>query len=100
MPNGNAKVKTTTVVLSAMATLIMMGIVAVFGMSVATGRNQTTHESSAASHPVIQNKVDNVAQDVEVIGEKVDNLMLMQREQTIILEQIGDDIGELKEAAP
>jgi peptidoglycan hydrolase CwlO-like protein len=96
MPNGNNRIKPAAVVISVMATLIGLGIASVFVISMATAGDQSDHEASAASHPVIQNKVDSVASDVEVIDGKVDDLMLMQREQTVILERIGQDIGELK----
>ena len=101
MPNNaNHRVRPVTIVISIMATLIGLGIASVFIISMAKASDQSDHEASAAPHPIIQNEVGQIAADVEVIDSKVDHLMLMQREQTIILEQIGDDIGELKEADP
>ena len=100
MPDGNGKLKPATVVISVMSSLIVLGIIAVFGMAMTTGGAQTDHEASAEPHPIIQNKVTDVAKKVEAIDGKVDGLLLMQREQTVILQRIGEDIGELKEAVP
>jgi len=98
MGNGsNHRLKPATVVISVMGTVIAAALLGVLGMSLSTGSDQSDHEASAAPHPIIQNKVDDVADHVEAIDGKVDDLMLMQREQTIILEQIGEDVGELKE---
>ena len=97
---NNHRIKPATIVISIMGTLIAAWVVAVFGRSVVTGTSQTDHEASADAHPVIQNKVNDVADQVEVIDGKVDRMMLIQERQSVVLEQIGDDIGELKEADP
>lgn len=83
-----------------MSTVIALGIVGILGMSTLTSRAQSGHESSAESHPVIQNKVADIADDVKSIAGDVKNMMLLQREQTILLEEVRDDIAEVKEAQP
>ena len=99
MPN-NHRAKPWAVVVTILGTLVALGVVGIFARSALTARAQSSHESSAESHPVIQQAVETVVEDVGEIRGDVKEMMRVQERQTVILEQIGDDIGELKEANP
>ena len=100
MSDGNHKFKTSAVVITVMGTLIALGVVGIFGMSTLTSREQGAHAADAAAHPVIQQNVERIADDVEKIGNHLEQMMLRQERQTVLLEEVRDDVAEVKEAQP
>ena len=95
MSDGNSRWKPALVV---MATLITLGVAGIFTMSTVTSREHSSHEADAGAHPVIQQNVMRIADDVEKIGDHLEEMMLRQERQTVILEEVRDDIAEVKEA--
>jgi hypothetical protein len=99
VPDGNHK-KGLGYVIPILTGLILLGVAAVFTQAQLANRDQNDHEKDVEAHPIIQQQVEILAEDVTEIKADVKGMREAQIQQTVILEQIGEDIGELKEAAP
>ena len=75
-----------------MATLIILGVAAVFGMSMSTNADQAQHESSNSAHGI-----DQIADDISDISSNVQTIMIQQGVQAETLKNVAQDVTELKE---
>jgi len=83
-PNG--------VVLTIMGTLLILGVAAVFGLAMSSNADQSSHESNKEAHGI-----DVIAQSVGKIADDVGTMRVMQARQTVMLENMSEDISELKD---
>ena len=90
--NGKKIVGVTSTI---MATLIVVGVGAVFKMSVTSGANQREHEMARDAH-----NVDKIEDAVSDIADSMSEIAKQQIRQTTVMENMRDDISEIKEAQP
>ncbi len=94
----NGKTKTLVGATTAIMTVVIAGgIMLVVRSSSETNAALVGHELSVESHPVINTKVDSIAVSVEKIAGNVETMMIRQERQTVMMENVIDDIAELKE---
>ena len=87
--------KAVGVVTTVMATLIVVGVGAVFTMSLASNGNQREHETSRESH-----NMDQFSLAVSSIADSVTEIEKQQIRQTAVMEEIRGDIDEIREGQP
>ncbi len=94
----NGRTKTTISVASGvMVTVIAAGVVSLVKKSSASQEAQARHELSTESHPLITQKVDSIVEDVSKIAGNVETMMIRQERQTVMMENMAEDISELKD---
>ncbi len=94
----NGKTKITTGVIVA----VVAGGSIAFVTSLVAGNKEireshTQHELSTDAHPVLNEKVDTITKNVDKITGNVEKIMLLQERQTALMENMAQDIGELKD---
>ena len=87
--------KAVGVVTTVMATLIVVGVGAVFSMSRASSAKQSEHEMSRESH-----NIDQINTAVSSIAGSVTEIKEQQIRQTAAMEDMREDIEEIKEGQP
>jgi hypothetical protein len=92
--NDNGR-KAVSVVTTVMATLIVVGVGAVFSMSRTSSAKQSEHETSRESH-----NIDKISEAVMGIQDSVTEIEKQQIRQTAVMEEIRGDIDEIREGQP
>ena len=94
--NGKAKtaVGATTAV---MGVVIAAFLVSIVRSSDDTSDDLTTHILSVESHPSMNEKIDTITGSVGRISDNMETMMMRQERQTVMIENMSDDISELKE---
>ena len=87
--------KAVGVVTTVMATLIVVGVGAVFSMSRTSSAKQSEHEMSRESH-----NIDKISEAVVGIQDSVTEIEKQQIRQTAVMEEIRGDIDEIREGQP
>ena len=98
--NGTTKTAlsvTSGVIVTVLAAGIVMFVRTSLANSKEARETHTRHELSTESHPLITQKVDSIVADVSKIAGNVETMMIRQEVQTVMIENMAEDISELKE---
>ena len=82
-PNGIA--------ITIMGTLLTLGVAAVFALAMSSNADQSSHESDKEAHGV-----DMIVESVGKIADDVGKMRIAQERQTVMMENMSEDIAELK----
>ena len=89
----NGRTKTVVNVGSGvMATLLTVGVIAVFTMSLSSNAGQAEHKTDREAH-----NIDIIVKSVGKIADDVGLMRIAQERQALTMENMADDIAELKE---
>ena len=94
----NGKAKTAVGATTAVMTVVIAAfLVSIVRSSADTSDDLIEHVLSVESHPSMNEKIDTITDNVEKIAGSVETMMMRQERQTVMIENMSDDISELKD---